>query len=214
MKTVKWITRLVAGLAVMFSPYYSHANVIYTYTGNAYDSFMVDSHGGFPSDPYDKYNKVTARFTIDQLLEPSYVGTVMPSSFVMSDGNFTITQDNALGTSFWVHTGTDGNISEWGFAAQALLMLDMVHALSIDTRYRFNVDARDMSVDGVCGDIPDYEVIKMCMESGFYLPTDYTQAAWVIGDLGAWTVVPIPPALWLFGSGLLGLIVIARKKAA
>ena len=26
--------------------------------------------------------------------------------------------------------------------------------------------------------------------------------------------VPVPPAVWLFGSGLLGLIVIARKKAA
>lgn len=28
------------------------------------------------------------------------------------------------------------------------------------------------------------------------------------------TVVPIPPAIWLFGSGLFGLIGIARKKAA
>jgi hypothetical protein len=28
------------------------------------------------------------------------------------------------------------------------------------------------------------------------------------------TVVPIPPALWLFGSGLLGLIGVVRKKAA
>ena len=28
------------------------------------------------------------------------------------------------------------------------------------------------------------------------------------------TVVPIPPALWLFGSGLLGLVWTARKKAA
>lgn len=28
------------------------------------------------------------------------------------------------------------------------------------------------------------------------------------------TAVPIPPAVWLFGSGLLGLIAIARKKAA
>jgi hypothetical protein len=27
------------------------------------------------------------------------------------------------------------------------------------------------------------------------------------------SIVPIPPALWLFGSGLLGLIGIARKKS-
>jgi hypothetical protein len=33
---------------------------------------------------------------------------------------------------------------------------------------------------------------------------------------GVWTVsaVPIPAAVWLFGSGLLGLIGIARRKAA
>jgi hypothetical protein len=39
--------------------------------------------------------------------------------------------------------------------------------------------------------------------------------AWAVadGDVFASTV-PIPPALWLFGSGLLGLIGIARKKAA
>ena len=31
---------------------------------------------------------------------------------------------------------------------------------------------------------------------------------------GMTTVVPLPPALWLFGSGLLGLIGMARKKTA
>ena len=33
-----------------------------------------------------------------------------------------------------------------------------------------------------------------------------------IDDLMLMTVVPIPPALYLFGSGLLGLIGVARKK--
>jgi hypothetical protein len=35
-----------------------------------------------------------------------------------------------------------------------------------------------------------------------------------IDDLVLGAAVPIPPALYLFGSGLLGLIGIARKKAA
>jgi hypothetical protein len=35
-----------------------------------------------------------------------------------------------------------------------------------------------------------------------------------VDDLILTTAVPIPPAIWLFGSGLLGLIGIARKKAA
>jgi hypothetical protein len=39
--------------------------------------------------------------------------------------------------------------------------------------------------------------------------------AWAVhsGDVGA-AVVPVPAAVWLFGSGLLGLIGVARRKAA
>jgi hypothetical protein len=36
----------------------------------------------------------------------------------------------------------------------------------------------------------------------------------VIGTVESFAVVPIPPALWLFGSGLLGLIGVARRNAA
>jgi len=41
-----------------------------------------------------------------------------------------------------------------------------------------------------------------------------TDQAWKRDQPGVWTMtaVPIPPALWLFGSGLLGLIGIARRK--
>lgn len=40
--------------------------------------------------------------------------------------------------------------------------------------------------------------------------------AWAVrtGDVGAAAVVPIPAAAWQFGSGLLGLIGVSRKKAA
>jgi hypothetical protein len=31
---------------------------------------------------------------------------------------------------------------------------------------------------------------------------------------GAWSIVPLPASLWLFGSGLAGIIGITRKKAA
>ena len=37
--------------------------------------------------------------------------------------------------------------------------------------------------------------------------------AWAVYD-GDVSAVPIPAAVWLFGSGLLGLIGVARKKAA
>jgi hypothetical protein len=42
----------------------------------------------------------------------------------------------------------------------------------------------------------------------------YSLYAWAVhsGDVGA-TTVPVPAAVWLFGSGLLGLIGVARRKA-
>lgn len=45
--------------------------------------------------------------------------------------------------------------------------------------------------------------------------TDADDYAWAVhdGDVGV-AVVPIPPAVWLFGSGLLGLVGIARRKNA
>lgn len=45
-----------------------------------------------------------------------------------------------------------------------------------------------------------------------YKPGSYY--AWAVhsGDVGA-SIVPIPSAVWLFGSGLLGLIGVARRKA-
>lgn len=47
-----------------------------------------------------------------------------------------------------------------------------------------------------------------------YGKTD-TGYAWAVhaGDVGA-SVVPLPAAAWLFGSGLLGLLGVARRKTA
>jgi len=44
-----------------------------------------------------------------------------------------------------------------------------------------------------------------------YIPMDVSSYAWAVqsGDVGA---VPVPAAVWLFGSGLVGLIGLARRK--
>ena len=63
---------------------------------------------------------------------------------------------------------------------------------------------------GVAG-IPD---TYFCPSAGFW------SAEWapfgITRDIGlshTWTLVPVPPAVWLFGSGLLGLIGLAKRKA-
>lgn len=215
--TLKWVTRLVAGLAIILIPYYSHANCIYTYsyTGNAYDQFMVDGLGT-PPDQYDGSNKVTAVLTFEQPLTPSYSGEVTPSWFTVSDGIYTITQDNILNSSFSVDTDIEGNINEWGFAAQAVLWsYDLAHAVLIDSTYSLSGQTRDSSLDGVCGDSADYEEIIMCIESSTPEAPGYSQSAYVIDNPGTWTVsvsqVPEATTMLLFGIGLMGLVGVRRK---
>jgi hypothetical protein len=45
-------------------------------------------------------------------------------------------------------------------------------------------------------------------------PFSFTHAVFFSISNATMSVIPIPPAIWLFGSGLLGLIVIARRKKA
>jgi len=63
---------------------------------------------------------------------------------------------------------------------------------------------------GEPNDFPFDEIFLEINETGYWNdccgPTDVTRPLYV----AEW--VPIPPAVWLFGSGLLGLIGIARRK--
>ncbi|MDH5484389.1 MAG: VPLPA-CTERM sorting domain-containing protein [Gammaproteobacteria bacterium] len=45
---------------------------------------------------------------------------------------------------------------------------------------------------------------------------DYSTFAWAVqsGDVGDISAVPVPAAVWLFGSGLLGLVSLARREKA
>ena len=192
---LRWVAGLVAGVVVILGPCSASADetTTYTYTGNAYDYFFAEFVGDPPPEPYDENNKVIARFTTNQPLAASYRGEVTPSSFAISDGIYTLTQDNALQSAFWVGIDSDGAISEWAIAAAALLLQsEMDHAVSIASEYKPAATTRDMSLDGVCGDTPDYEVIKMCIESSTPAPPGYSQTAHVIDNPGAWTVSVVP----------------------
>ena len=139
---------------------------------------------------------ITASFTIDQLLTASYSGDFTPSSFVISDGIYTITQDDAPQTVFWVATDSGGDISEWEIAAQTVLsQFSLTHGVMIDSTCKPAAQTRDMSLDNVCGDSSDYEQIQMCVESSTPEPPGYSQMAHVLDTPGTWTVSqdPEPP---------------------
>jgi hypothetical protein len=140
---------------------------------------------------------VTARISLDDFLPGGldYADISAFSGFVltMSDGIRTLSSTSlsveVMGAL--VTTDADGLIVEWGLATK-----DIVDGHNILSTLPPITGLPTVPADSVAND-----------------PMAF-QFASVVDNPGTWTVVPIPPAVWLFGSGLLGLIGIARKKKA
>ena len=105
--------------------------------------------------------------------------------FTISDefGGSSITLSNTLGTTYDIITGLQGNTSSsLGELSSLILQIDNSAG-----------DRIQMGVTGGSGTLPGI---------GYQFDGTWTRV----------TAVPIPAAVWLFGSGLLGLVGIARRK--
>jgi hypothetical protein len=70
---------------------------------------------------------------------------------------------------------------------------------------------------GLSAPLPGSYSISMELPANYSTPTEDTPAglsAFNATGTGTFNALPIPPALWLFGSGLLGMVGIARRKKA
>ena len=94
----------------------------------------------------------------------------------------------------------------WWGNANALLDINDIgdRETSISTTYIVGISERDSSITDMC--------VAINPDSGNCVIEEYAAFS---NDRGTWSAssVPIPPALWLFGSGLLGLVGMARRKA-
>ena len=63
---------------------------------------------------------------------------------------------------------------------------------------------------------PNFDIMDMTFTGQNADATIAANCTFVLGDTCATTVaaVPVPAAVWLFGSGLLGLVGVARRKKA
>ena len=85
----------------------------YQYTGNLFT---------FASGPYTTSDFVTVMMTFASPLAANMpFGTVTPLAFSLSDGVQTITNVNAIGSSFFFATGPSGLPSAWNISAHGLL---------------------------------------------------------------------------------------------
>ena len=174
------------------------ASVIYTYTGNVFDTFSN-------STSYDNTVAVTGTIELAAQLGANnpFNPQEEPISFSFSDGINTLTESNTDSVIFRVQTDGTGSISNW----QIELVTGWTTLAVGDTNTIIGTSFSAISLTG-----SDKGDTRECLNGGCTIQsTDFGQ---IQNSPGSWTVtaVPVPAALWLFGSGLLGLIGIARHK--
>lgn len=187
-----------------------YANYIYSYTGNNYDTVFSDSGLNL----YDTSMNLTLTFTTDSLLtNQSGAGNVnaLITGFSIFDGVFTFNQTNVDSYEFRVITDGAGNILQWLISADVLgpwsSIGDTKHRIGTLYSIAASTPASDSTTHEICLSAP-------LGDCGLQRSVDY---AYINSNIpGSWTIdpIPIPSALWLFGSGLLGLIGISKRKKA
>ena len=182
----------------------------YQYVGASFTTIGDDDP---PAGTYTTSMAITGNFTVN-----SPLGQNMPFSdisgivtgYSFSDGRQTLTDANSRIAAFWIGTefSTTGNeIWTW----QVNVINDSPYTAAGEQR------------GGISIFFPDYQVIlyqdtasiSECVTFTTVCTETRTDSGSNINLLGSWYIappVPIPPALWLFGSGLLGLIGLARRN--
>lgn len=179
----------------------SHASaalLTYEYTGNPYTVFQDDVR---VSGSYTTSMFLTIRVTIDELgANGSFNG--VPVSYSANDGRQTINSPQEV-EIFRLTTDSNGNIDTWQFTiADWLFFGDPLGT----TRAQLGSTTISDQVSYIQCVTETFDPILGCV-GGF---SEYASNS----SAGTWSEVPIPAAFSLFGSGLLGLVGIARRRKA
>ena len=135
--------------------------------------------------------------------------------------SWSVNLDNAGGISNWAlyeraeedAINNPGNLHDGNTSAIGLSSSEIGTGFNTGS---FSVNATDPLLIVLKSDTIDYQWYLFTGNSG----TNGTWDASAIFDgkdlshISAYTVVPVPAAVWLFGSGLLGLVGVARRKRA
>ena len=173
----------------------ANASFLYTYTGNQFNTFEGPSL-------YDNTMSVNGSIELEFALGANLVDqtvSVLSSSF--NDGVNTI--ENSINSFFRFSTDTTGTITDWWVTVGS----DPSLYSNIGDSYM--VIGTSLGRDSAQLDTCDVSVPCFSVSN----PSSFT---YIENAPGSWAVsaVPVPAAVWLFGSGLIGLAGIARRKKA
>ncbi len=175
------------------------ASVVYSYSGNNFNVFSTPTS-------YDNTMSVTGTVELAAALGNNLVNqSVTPLSFSFSDGVGTLTDANAVLPLFLFSTDAAGAITSWQVGLADMSPLPTGFGAS--THQIFSTASASSGIDR--GRVVTCNAMPCAIESDYIF--DFGQ---VLNNAGTWSVVPVPTAAWLFGSGLLGLIGMSRRKKA
>jgi len=148
-----------------------------------YQGENYDQVGGL----YDTTMSLTGTVEFAAPLLPNIFEEVFPTGFRFDDGVDTITAENATSARFGFATDNLGGIIGW------------------------QVSVKVEEGGGVREVISD-KLMLYSQDVAIHLTDTFGGLAGNRYNPGGWTVVPIPAAVWLFGSGLLSLVGMTRRK--
>lgn len=163
--------------------------------------------GGYTVDDF-----VTVSFTVDTRLPQMTYQDIssMVTSFSFYDNHGTITDASATESTFHIGVNGSGGIFTWHAEAN----IDVYEAAatrdeewSIGTTSTDSVDL-DFGLRQICQGECSFLVAPLERSYG---EVQFKPGGWSVTETSA---VPVPAAVWLFGSGLLGLVGVARRKKA
>jgi hypothetical protein len=192
-------------LSIAASP--ALAAVVYGYSGDQFDAFNSTT-------TYDTSNFISGTVTLENLLAANTTSTPVILDFSFTDGHQTLSMANGAAIVAMEFTTDEDSITNWRVELNILPSGPLGVGDVTQTIITYNRDA-DVEDTGrtqtVTGTLPAFLFISDLSSvpiSSIDFGTASTAGLWT-GEIAN---VPLPAAAWLFGSGLLGLAGIARRK--
>lgn len=209
------------GLAAALSVFTTLSNAALLTYDNTFDLFLnpglkttydFELLTGFPASTgtftpigtFDDINFDATVYETTASISGERVMTGANGTFTTANVDFSGLTNDVIGVGFW---GLDLTV-----IGNEAIVLNVMLSDSTSQSY-------DITLNGAATLTPVYfglysDDLSQTITSISLFGTDDTgvDRAWLIDDLTVITAVPVPAAAWLFGSGLLGLIAISRRK--
>jgi hypothetical protein len=207
MNKTRLLGAVCAGLlSIAASP--ALAAVVYGYSGDQFDAFPSTT-------TYDTSNFISGTVTLENLLTANTTSTPTILDFSFTDGHQTLSMANGAAIVAMEFTTDEDSITSWRVELNILPSgpLEVGDVTQTIITYNRDTDVEDAGrIQRVDRTLSFLSISDLSSDPVPISSIDFGTAS----TAGVWTgeiaSVPLPAAAWLFGSGLLGLAGIARRK--